>query len=48
MQFIQDMIHLTQGEFFIKYWWIWLILVTVAVYARIYDRAKENRNKRKE
>lgn len=48
MLFINDMIHLTQGEFFINYWWIWLIFITIAVGARFYDCVKANRYKRKE
>jgi hypothetical protein len=30
-QFIQDMIHLTEGEKLIKYWWLWLLIVFVAL-----------------
>lgn len=30
-QFIHDMIHLTEGEKFIGYWWLWLLVSVVAV-----------------
>lgn len=28
---INDFIHMTQVEFMIKYWWIWLAFVLIAV-----------------
>lgn len=28
-QFLQDMIHLTEGEKFIKYWWLWLAIILI-------------------
>lgn len=38
-QFIYDMIHMTEGEKFIKYWWLWLIIVIIViVLARLSDR----------
>lgn len=27
--FIQDMIHMTEGEKFFHYWWLWLSLVVL-------------------
>ena len=31
MQFIYNLIHLTQGELLIKYWYFWIGLVVFAV-----------------
>jgi hypothetical protein len=28
-QFWRDMIHLTEGEKFIKYWWLWLLIILI-------------------
>ncbi|MFS0878035.1 hypothetical protein [Solibacillus isronensis] len=28
-QFFSDMIHLTEGEKFIKYWWLWILIVSL-------------------
>lgn len=28
-QFIHDMIHMTEGEKFINYWWLWLSILLV-------------------
>ena len=35
-QLIYDMIHLTEGEKLIKYWWLWLIVLVVAFGITIY------------
>lgn len=41
-QFLSDMIHLTEGEKLIKYWWIWItILVSVYVYLNLKVRRKD-------
>lgn len=29
-KFINDMIHMTEGEKLINYWWLWLLLIMVA------------------
>jgi hypothetical protein len=29
-QFFYDMIHMTEGEKLIEYWWLWLILFILA------------------
>lgn len=29
MQFISDLINLTQGQLLIKYWWLWLVLISL-------------------
>lgn len=34
-KFIYDMIHMTEGEKFVSYWYIWLILI-VAVFLILY------------
>lgn len=26
-QFINDMVHMTEGEKLIQYWWLWLLIV---------------------
>ncbi|SDQ02752.1 hypothetical protein SAMN04487752_1145 [Carnobacterium viridans] len=31
MLFLSDLIHLTQGELLIKYWWLWLVIVIIAI-----------------
>jgi hypothetical protein len=31
MKFINDLIHLTKGEFFIKYWYLYLTLMIVCI-----------------
>lgn len=31
-EFIHDMIHLTEGEKLIKYWWLWLLIVAAIFY----------------
>jgi hypothetical protein len=30
-QFVNDMIHMTEGEKLIKYWWLWLIASAVFI-----------------
>jgi len=30
-EFIYNMIHMTQGEKLINYWWLWLILFIVVI-----------------
>lgn len=32
-QFINDMIHMTEGEKLINYWWLWLIFIAIACFA---------------
>lgn len=31
MDITNDLIHLTQGELLIKYWWLWLGIILLAV-----------------
>ena len=31
-KFINDMIHMTEGEKLIEYWWLWLIIALVSLY----------------
>lgn len=47
-QFIYDMIHMTEGEKLINYWWLWLLtfLMIVAV-AFINNFIKNKRRKKK-
>ena len=33
-QFFYDMVHMTQGEKLIHYWWLWLILIAGALFIR--------------
>lgn len=41
-QFIYDMIHMTEGEKFISYWWLWLaIVLTTIVISVIVDKFKK-------
>ena len=28
---INDLIHMTQGEFLINYWWLYIILIVISV-----------------
>ncbi len=43
-QFIDDMIHMTEGEKLIAYWPLWLSIVILAIIARIIvDRKRELR-----
>ncbi|WP_266095258.1 hypothetical protein [Gracilibacillus oryzae] len=30
-EFLHDMIHMTEGEKFFHYWWLWLIIITVLI-----------------
>lgn len=30
-QFVHDMIHMTEGEKLIEYWWLWITLVLTAL-----------------
>lgn len=40
-QLIYDMIHMTEGEKLINYWWLWLIiLVIVALSALILSKPR--------
>lgn len=34
MQFVNDMIHMTQGELFINYWWLWFIIIVIGLLLR--------------
>jgi hypothetical protein len=37
MGFINDLIHLTKGEFLIKYWWLYTILFGTVVLLYIFN-----------
>ncbi|WP_170287166.1 hypothetical protein [Paenibacillus faecis] len=39
-QFIDDMIHLTEGERLVAYWPLWLVIVLIGVIVSIIDRKK--------
>jgi hypothetical protein len=28
-QFLYDMVHMTEGEKLVHYWWLWLIIIVV-------------------
>lgn len=45
-QFIQDMIHMTEGEKFIKYWWLWLSIFLIMVIPWTVWRLLRDRNPR--
>jgi cbb3-type cytochrome oxidase subunit 3 len=45
-QFFHDMIHLTEGEKFIRYWWLWLSLLLMGVVIFAYQ-LKRDKQKRK-
>lgn len=30
IEFLKDMIHLTEGEKLLKYWWLWSIILIAA------------------
>lgn len=34
--FIDDMTHMTEGEKFIKYWWLWTIIVLLSLAAAFF------------
>lgn len=34
-KFISDMIHMTEGEKMIEYWWLWLS-ITIVIFGSIY------------
>lgn len=34
-RFVYDMIHMTEGEKLINYWWLWLIILVIAVLLRL-------------
>jgi hypothetical protein len=36
-QFINDMVHLTEGEKLVKYWWLWLAIYIIAIIYCIID-----------
>jgi hypothetical protein len=39
MNFIEDLINLTQGELLVKYWWLWgSIIVTLIIYELIKNK----------
>lgn len=39
-EFIYDMIHMTEGEKLINYWWLWLILL-FAVYGYLSFKSRK-------
>jgi hypothetical protein len=41
-QFWQDMIHLTEGEKFIKYWWLWLAIIVMVFIVGLVIRKGES------
>lgn len=42
-QFTHDMIHMTEGEKLVNYWWLWLIIATAGF---ITEAANDKRRKR--
>lgn len=38
-QFLYDMINLTEGQKFVKYWWLWLVvMILISVYWLVKDK----------
>ncbi len=35
---IDDFINLTQGQLLIKYWWLWIVIICVAVFSMIFNK----------
>ena len=44
--FISDMIHMTEGEKFIKYWWLWLIILIISIAIAILINKDKDKNKK--
>lgn len=42
-QFIQDMIHMTEGEKLIHYWWLWLLIFVSAMIIMKFDIRRQRR-----
>lgn len=40
-QFIHDMIHMTEGEKLINYWWLWLLMFIGVIVVGIIKRKLE-------
>lgn len=34
---IEDFIHMTQGELLLHYWWLWSIIVIIAIVYMLFD-----------
>jgi hypothetical protein len=39
-QFIYDMIHMTEGERLINYWWLWLSMIAAIVIYLLVSKRK--------
>lgn len=48
MRFINDMIHMTEGEKLINYWWLWVVfiaLIPISIAIRIIvDKVRDGAN----
>jgi hypothetical protein len=43
-QFINDFIHLTRGEFMVKYWWLGVSLMVAYIAYLLIERYRDNKN----
>lgn len=39
--FINDMIHMSEGEKFINYWWLWLVVASLVVGLTVFNNVKK-------
>ncbi len=45
--FINDMIHMTEGEKFVEYWWLWILLIILLLLTSwLLDRRKHTSERR--
>lgn len=42
-QFLHDMIHMTEGEKLIHYWWLWLAIVLIGIVMVTWSYLSTNR-----
>lgn len=43
MKFLDDMIHMTEGEQLIEYWWLWLVILFLFLLYVLYDSKKRKK-----
>jgi hypothetical protein len=42
-QFIYDMIHMTEGEKLINYWWLWLLIIMIGTICVYFEERRRKR-----